>query len=569
MDIFDRVREVITTTGTGSFTLSGVAATSHRAFTGLVTVGATVPYSVSNTDGSQWEVGVGTFTSSTVLARTTIYASSAGGGAVSFSSGNKELFITVTASMIKDFASITSGAYSTTVPFKFKGTLFMSPYTITGSTAFTVDSNPIQGATVWLRLTGNGTHTPTFTGFKEWGGNSGYDVRTGIVNVIQFFHDGVDAWYSISQEVGAVAAPTPASAVTMTGPTSGIVNTTSTVFTVNTNGTRASAVVVTPTPVADVVFNPTSVTLAIGTAAATFTATPSTVGAKTIAVTNSGTLTNPSAITYTATASATAPAQMAAPTATAGNGTVSVAYVAPSDGGSAITSYTATWSGGQTASGLTNPLVITGVTNGIAGTVTITATNAIDTSTASPASASVTPQAGMVYPQMNPGFTNLTETGSPGPYIYTALSSADFTGAKGGILNSTLQSGIDGSFAITRRASAGGISDSPLIGVQSSNTLVAFTAMPVCMLHSGGTGLYQVFELGAVKTAVNSVSWAAGDVMRLRRAGSTIVSEVSKNAGSTWTEIYTSTAQSTGVMYFQIILKGTGSVDTLTTVGTA
>ena len=63
-----------------------------------------------------------------------------------------------------------------------------------------------------------------------------------------------------------------------------------------------------------------------------------------------------------------------------------------SDGGSPITSYTATSSpGGITANDVTNPILVPGLTNGVAYTFTVTATNAVGTGAASAATASVTP----------------------------------------------------------------------------------------------------------------------------------------------------------------------------------
>ena len=84
-------------------------------------------------------------------------------------------------------------------------------------------------------------------------------------------------------------------------------------------------------------------------------------------------------------------------TATAGNAQATVSWTAPASNGAPITSYTVTSSpGGFTATtedGNTTTATVTGLTNGIAYTFTVTATNAAGTSAASSASNSVTPSA--------------------------------------------------------------------------------------------------------------------------------------------------------------------------------
>ena len=88
---------------------------------------------------------------------------------------------------------------------------------------------------------------------------------------------------------------------------------------------------------------------------------------------------------------ATVPGAPTGVVAARGNAQVSVAFVPPtSNGGSAITGYTATC-GSQSQSGPDSPLVVTGLTNGTPVTCTVIATNAIGNSTPSAPSASVTP----------------------------------------------------------------------------------------------------------------------------------------------------------------------------------
>lgn len=89
----DRVKETSTTTGTGTFTLLG-ASTGFQSFSSIGD-GNTTYYTISLQGGSEWEVGIGTYTlSGTTLARTTVLASSNSGSAVNFSAGTKEVFVT-------------------------------------------------------------------------------------------------------------------------------------------------------------------------------------------------------------------------------------------------------------------------------------------------------------------------------------------------------------------------------------------------------------------------------------------------------------------------------------------
>ena len=89
----DRVKETTTTTGTGTVTLLG-ASTGFQSFA-VIGNGNTTYYTIAGQGTSEWEVGVGTYTSSgTTLARTTVLASSNSGSLVNFSAGTKDVFVT-------------------------------------------------------------------------------------------------------------------------------------------------------------------------------------------------------------------------------------------------------------------------------------------------------------------------------------------------------------------------------------------------------------------------------------------------------------------------------------------
>jgi hypothetical protein len=87
----DRVRETTTTTGTGTITLDG-ATTGYQSFSAIGN-GNTTYYTIAGQTGSEWEVGIGTYTSSgTTLSRDTVLASSNSGSKVVFSAGTKNVF---------------------------------------------------------------------------------------------------------------------------------------------------------------------------------------------------------------------------------------------------------------------------------------------------------------------------------------------------------------------------------------------------------------------------------------------------------------------------------------------
>jgi hypothetical protein len=88
----DRVKEVTTTTGTGTITLGGASA-GFRSFADIGNANTTY-YCISG--GSQFEVGVGTYTASgTTLSRDTVLSNSLGTTAlIDFSAGSKDVFVT-------------------------------------------------------------------------------------------------------------------------------------------------------------------------------------------------------------------------------------------------------------------------------------------------------------------------------------------------------------------------------------------------------------------------------------------------------------------------------------------
>ena len=90
----DRVKETTATTGTGTLTLAGAVA-GFQTFTSVLSNGDTTYYGIFESSTGEFEVGLGTFTSSgTTLARTTILESSNSGSAINLTAGAADVFIT-------------------------------------------------------------------------------------------------------------------------------------------------------------------------------------------------------------------------------------------------------------------------------------------------------------------------------------------------------------------------------------------------------------------------------------------------------------------------------------------
>ncbi len=104
----DRVKETTTTTSTGTYTLAG-AVGGYQSFS-VIGDGNTTYYAITN--GTDWEVGIGTYTASgTTLSRDTILESSNSGNAVNWGAGSKDIFCTYPAerSAYSDGGALASG----------------------------------------------------------------------------------------------------------------------------------------------------------------------------------------------------------------------------------------------------------------------------------------------------------------------------------------------------------------------------------------------------------------------------------------------------------------------------
>lgn len=155
----DRVKETTTTTGTGTLTLAG-AASQFQSFA-VVGNGLTCYYAIVGQTGTEWEVGLGTYTASgTTLARTTVLASSNSNAAVSLSAGTKDVFLDIAAATVGGLNALANGGIiglnpqwtSTTVLGCSAGACFIESlgYAVYGAPADITPSSPANST--WYHI---------------------------------------------------------------------------------------------------------------------------------------------------------------------------------------------------------------------------------------------------------------------------------------------------------------------------------------------------------------------------------------------------------------------------------
>ena len=154
----DRVQETTTTTGTGSVTLGG-AVLGYQSFA-VIGNGNTTFYTIADQGGANWEVGIGTYsTTGPTLARTTVLASSNSGSLVSFTAGTKTVFVTYPSEKSVNLdASGNVSALGTVSSGTWNGTAIVTTYGGTGLTSYTAGDLPYYASGTALSKLGIGTN---------------------------------------------------------------------------------------------------------------------------------------------------------------------------------------------------------------------------------------------------------------------------------------------------------------------------------------------------------------------------------------------------------------------------
>jgi hypothetical protein len=154
----DRVQETTTTTGTGTITLAG-AVSGFQSFSVIGNANTTYYVIVL---GSEWEVGLGTYTSSgTTLSRDTVLESSNGGSLVNFSAGTKNVFVTYPAEEAV-YQDATNTAYAP--QFAASNGLNVNNGTIGSSYTFPTGYNSVEAGDITL----SGGVTVTVPSTSRW-----------------------------------------------------------------------------------------------------------------------------------------------------------------------------------------------------------------------------------------------------------------------------------------------------------------------------------------------------------------------------------------------------------------
>lgn len=347
MNIADMVQENSTTLTTATIALAGASSPDSRTFAAGFTIGTTdIPVRVKDSVGN-FEIGMYTLTSAALLTRTSILRSSNGGAAVTFPAGTKTVANVLPADIIADLPRLSEGVAPDALPIAtsiaggdyligifggvekrilasavqtfMAGAVVAAPAAVTSLAAGTVTTTTIpltwvnsSGATGWVvkqRLAGAGSYIDsTLSGAATSTGATPTGLTAGTAYDFQVFatNTGGTSPAATLLAISTAASAVAATGVTMTGPPGGTVSVQSTNFTVGVTpvgGTISGTVVVTPSDNAGGgTFAPTSVSLTSAAPTATFKYTPSaTAGARTISITNNGSLTNPANITYTST----------------------------------------------------------------------------------------------------------------------------------------------------------------------------------------------------------------------------------------------------------------------------
>jgi|GEM_PF-1594291 len=203
----NRVKEITSTTGTGTLSLGGTEAGFQTFIAGIGT-GNNCYYFI--TDDPDWEVGVGTVTSGTpdTLSRDLVLASTNAGAKVNLKSGNKDIVCTLPAeavgNLVQDIVSVSS---ATTVSNQANGTYFRADAT---SAAFTITlpagSQIVDGFSLVIEKTDSSANAVTVDGNGSENIDGATNRTLAAKDDLEIYVWGGTEWHVLLPALGTAAA---------------------------------------------------------------------------------------------------------------------------------------------------------------------------------------------------------------------------------------------------------------------------------------------------------------------------------------------------------------------------
>jgi hypothetical protein len=198
----------------------------------------------------------------------------------------------------------------------------------------------------------------------------------------------------------------------------------------------------------------------------------------------------------------------------------------------------ATWQVYADAIGATTSTSITGLSSGTAYEFQVFAYNAGGVGPASN-TLTVSTQAAAAQVVRMQTLANVIESGSAANWGY-AWSAGNLNTS---IANSpTPVAAANADFVLSARLAGVAASGSSVFGVHTDATATAYSGMAHGVYNNTGTGKWSVITGGATGvTPSGSANIAAtvGDIARYSKTGTTLVAEISKDSGATWTNLHT------------------------------
>jgi hypothetical protein len=189
--LVNRAKVATATTNTGTITL-GAAESGYQTFADAGVVdGDVVRYVIE--DGTDWEIGTGTYTASgTTLSRTVLESSNA--DAALNLTGSAVVYVSATDA---DFREETVGTIASSTLDLSTGNVFSDAPSANVTYVF---SNPPATGTAYgftLNVTPSGTYTVTWPASVDWAGGTAPDApASGETDVYAFYtQDGGSNWY--------------------------------------------------------------------------------------------------------------------------------------------------------------------------------------------------------------------------------------------------------------------------------------------------------------------------------------------------------------------------------------